>query len=328
VNHIQVSFSGDDSFEWFGGKVDAKYLIAFRGLDDDFDTDFGYRGRVQFGLAVRDADLSDAAGDSNSFETDNDATGTGAMPRTSPIFSNITTIGPKRNGTVTLPTGEKFERAFYIRRNSALSIFNSIAASWEKGIYIKDAGTTDNFTMNDSAVFGNNLIASDITKAITVDANSSQSFYSSIFTNDNNDSTKSITSIGWVNAFPSSLTSAPDYRLLATSVAASGASFTDPKFNGMVSGIMESEQNFANLNLFPNPATQTVNVSVDLFERAQVNITLYDLTGKMITEIYSGQMNNGVNSVSADISLIPAGIYFARISSQNGTKTLKLVVSK
>ena len=40
VDYIQVSFSGDDSFEWFGGTVDCKHLIAYRGLDDDFDTDF------------------------------------------------------------------------------------------------------------------------------------------------------------------------------------------------------------------------------------------------------------------------------------------------
>lgn len=63
IDHIQVSFGGDDSFEWFGGAVDAKYLISFRGLDDDFDTDYGYAGRVQFGLIVRDKDISDAAGD-------------------------------------------------------------------------------------------------------------------------------------------------------------------------------------------------------------------------------------------------------------------------
>jgi hypothetical protein len=45
VNHIQVSNSGDDSFEWFGGTVNAKYLVAQSGTDDDFDTDNGYSGR-------------------------------------------------------------------------------------------------------------------------------------------------------------------------------------------------------------------------------------------------------------------------------------------
>ena len=39
IDYVQVSHSGDDSYEWFGGTVNAKHLIAFRGLDDDFDTD-------------------------------------------------------------------------------------------------------------------------------------------------------------------------------------------------------------------------------------------------------------------------------------------------
>lgn len=329
VHHIQVSFSGDDSYEWFGGTVDAKNLIAFRGLDDDFDTDFGYRGRIQFGLAIRDADLSDAAGDSNSFESDNDATGTGAMPRTSPIFSNVTTVGPKRNGTVTLPTGEKFERAFYIRKNSALSLFNSIATSWEKGVYIKDAGTVDNFTMNDSAVFGNNIIVSDITKAITVDANATQSFYNTIFTNDNNDSAQSVASIAWVNAFPASLSTTPDYRLTAGSTAATGASFLDPKFTGMVlTGISEFENSIGGISLYPNPANQEANIAIHLNETTSVTVNVFDITGKVVITVFNGPMSSGENKLKINTSDLNAGIYFTTIFSEAGNKTLKMIVVK
>src|SRR5574343_224854 len=76
IEYIMVAFSGDDSYEWFGGTVNAKHLIAYKGVDDDFDTDFGYQGNVQFGLVVRDKDVADQAGDSNGFESDNDNTGT------------------------------------------------------------------------------------------------------------------------------------------------------------------------------------------------------------------------------------------------------------
>ena len=55
IHHVQVSFSGDDSFEWFGGTVNSKYLIAWKGTDDDFDTDNGYGGLSQFGIGVRDS---------------------------------------------------------------------------------------------------------------------------------------------------------------------------------------------------------------------------------------------------------------------------------
>src|SRR6218665_2348937 len=97
-DHIQVSYSNDDAFEWFGGTVNARYLVSYRTVDDDFDTDFGYRGKVQFGLIVRDPALADfaAGGTSEGFESDNDASGSTATPQTAPIFSNVTAIGPLR----------------------------------------------------------------------------------------------------------------------------------------------------------------------------------------------------------------------------------------
>ncbi|MES2592493.1 MAG: T9SS type A sorting domain-containing protein [Bacteroidota bacterium] len=329
VDHIQISFSGDDSFEWFGGTVDAKYLIAFRGTDDDFDTDFGYRGRVQFGLIVRDPDLSDAAGDSNGFESDNDATGTANLPRTQAVFSNITNVGPLRNGTITLPAGEKFERAFYIRRNSSISIFNSVAASWQKGVYLKDAGTVDNFTMNDSAVFANNLIASDIDQAIILDANITLAVYNTIFSADVNDSTKTTAEIAWVNGFPSSLSSTPDYRLQSTSLAASGASFSHPKLGGSVtSGINEKGNDNATIGLYPNPVTNDATMNVSLKTAEKVMIIIYDITGKALVNVFAGEMNTGMNSVKVNTSALTSGIYFTTISSDNFSKTVKFVVAK
>ena len=51
IDHVQVSYSNDDSYEWFGGAVNAKYLVSYHTWDDDFDTDNGFCGKVQFCLA-------------------------------------------------------------------------------------------------------------------------------------------------------------------------------------------------------------------------------------------------------------------------------------
>ena len=74
IDYIQVSYSGDDSYEWFGGTVNCKHLIAYRGWDDDFDTDFGYQGKLQFLVGLRDPEVADQSG-SNGFESDNDGSG-------------------------------------------------------------------------------------------------------------------------------------------------------------------------------------------------------------------------------------------------------------
>lgn len=89
IDHVQVSYTNDDSFEWFGGNVDCRYLVAFNGWHDEFDTDNGYSGRVQYALSIRDPRIADTS-QSNGFESDNDADGSLTEPFTSAVFSNVT----------------------------------------------------------------------------------------------------------------------------------------------------------------------------------------------------------------------------------------------
>ena len=119
LDYIQVSYSGDDSYEWFGGTVNAKHLIALRGWDDEFDTDNGFSGNVQYCFALRDPQVADQSG-SNGFESDNDASGTTATPQTSAVFSNVTLCGPMKDTSVAF--NSLFKRGAHIRRNSAMSI--------------------------------------------------------------------------------------------------------------------------------------------------------------------------------------------------------------
>ncbi len=149
VRNVQVSFSGDDSFEWFGGTVNGKYLIAWKGTDDDFDTDFGYRGINQFGIAVRDSayyDLSYAntsnASTSEGFESDNEGNGNAAVAFfTSATFSNFTMVGPIPVGTTYANANSvargAFRRGARIRRNSSLRIVNSIFMGYRNFVMIE-----------------------------------------------------------------------------------------------------------------------------------------------------------------------------------------------
>lgn len=59
IDHLQVSYSNDDSFEWFGGAVNCKYLVAYKGWDDESDTDNGFSGTVQYCLSIRDPRIAD-----------------------------------------------------------------------------------------------------------------------------------------------------------------------------------------------------------------------------------------------------------------------------
>jgi hypothetical protein len=88
IDHIQVSQANDDGFEWFGGNVDAKYLISNRNIDDDLDVDFGFTGKVQFAVVLRDSNWYDIGSGptTNGFESDNDGSGTEASTLHRPYF--------------------------------------------------------------------------------------------------------------------------------------------------------------------------------------------------------------------------------------------------
>lgn len=157
IDNVQVSYSNDDSYEWFGGAVNAKHLIAYKGIDDDFDTDNGFSGKVQFGLGLRDASYADQSG-SNGFESDNDSGGTSNTPITNATFSNMTIIGGKaaKNTTINL----QFQNGAQIRRNSQQDIINSFFTAYPNGIYVDNQlpGTVANAT-NGDLVLKNNVLA-------------------------------------------------------------------------------------------------------------------------------------------------------------------------
>ena len=148
VDNVQVSFSNDDSFEWFGGSVNSRHIIAFKGTDDDFDTDNGYSGLNQYGIALRDSDyydltysLSSGSSTSEAFESDNEATGTAAVsPYTNAVFSNFTLVGPVPVGTkyseLNSTAKSAFRRGARIRRNSSLRVVNSIFMGYRNFVMV------------------------------------------------------------------------------------------------------------------------------------------------------------------------------------------------
>lgn len=161
LSYIQVYRSGDDAFEWFGGTVNADHLVATYTWDDDFDTDFGFSGKVQFGLAQRAKTIADVSG-SNGFESDNDANGSTNNPQTRAIFANMTIVGPIASGSSTSGINANFQHGAQIRRNSSQSIYNSIIMGFPlAGLYIDDTkgtATSGNATSG-SLNFKGNILA-------------------------------------------------------------------------------------------------------------------------------------------------------------------------
>lgn len=149
IENVQVSYGGDDGFEWFGGTVNAKKLISYKNVDDDFDMDNGFQGKVQYALAIRDANIADVSS-SNGFEVDNDGNGNTAQPFTKAIFSNVTLIGPHMNDNSTYDVN--FKRAAHLRKSSKISIYNSVFAGFPIGILIDGDNTAMYYNQNEAHI--------------------------------------------------------------------------------------------------------------------------------------------------------------------------------
>jgi hypothetical protein len=164
IHHVQVSFSDDDSYEWFGGNVNAHHLVAIGGKDDIFDTDFGFAGSLQYVFSMRDpAVYETGSGHSNGHESNNDDTGTTDTPYTDVTVSNGTIVGPASYDAIAHPdsfdVGNKFRYAGYLRKLTKIDIFNSVFVGHKYGIAIGDAGTAAN-ALADELKFRNNSVAS------------------------------------------------------------------------------------------------------------------------------------------------------------------------
>ncbi len=220
IDHVQVAFSGDDAFEWFGGTVNSTHLIANRAVDDDWDTDFGFNGRVQFAVSQRDPQLADISG-SNSFESDNNSIPNTADPRTAPQFSNMTVVGPLAEATTQI--NPLYRNAAHIRRNSLMSLHNSVILGWPGGILLDQTGVAD-AAQSGALKIQNNIIAgSTVGKELTTNVTSfdiATWFATASF---NNSIVALASGAGVSNAFD--LTN-PNFLPTANSQLQSGASFT------------------------------------------------------------------------------------------------------
>lgn len=249
VDHVQVSFGGDDSFEWFGGVVNCKNLVAFAGLDDDLDMDFGYQGNIQFVLIVRDPFGADQSG-SNFFEIDNDGAGSSATPQTAPVVSNVTVYGPRQDSAATI--SGNFQNAAHLRRNSAASIFNSILTGNVTGVLIDGNSTWGNYNSGTGVLDKNILAMSNRgTNAPTFYAVGSGNTHTTADVTTYWTTTKSNTSVK-INTSPTKVAdwsgtglseslfyaenatypANPNFTVSSGSLA-SGAAFTDGKFTGV-----------------------------------------------------------------------------------------------
>jgi len=243
--YLQTMSGLDDSFEWWGGAVDGRYLVSYESGDDHYDWTEGYQGRNQFLIALQTQRLTPAPGtgvfssDPRGFEGDGcdpavsgcTLTGTtGSTPFSMPVWANFTLIGPGQN-----PDIPADGNGAVLRRGTGGTLFNGVLGRW-KGIAIdvRDTLTAGNI-VKDSLNFANLVLAQNGFNFDTLGANFGDSL--TITTASNSTihpfaSTVSVDTLLGINLTPTAL----DWTPKAGSPAASGGSAFVPSKFGVRTG--------------------------------------------------------------------------------------------
>ncbi len=137
IEHCQAHYGGDDGFAFFGGTVNAKYLLVTGCDDDGIDTEFGYSGKIQFVAVVQDSALANRG-----YEFNNDGFGTSAKPHNRPTIYNATIIGAGR-----IRANNENNDGLYMRANTGALLYNHIVAGYGgAGAVIDGTPSLDNLS--------------------------------------------------------------------------------------------------------------------------------------------------------------------------------------
>jgi hypothetical protein len=128
IEYFQAYNSGDDGIEWFGGRVNARYLALIGSDDDNLDTDLGYKGFLQFVLAIQRTSVGDRMIEAST------TTYANSTPRDNVRLANFTFISNRDSDPVLL------------RGNTDYALYNGVISNTLAGIACVDiddaAGTT------------------------------------------------------------------------------------------------------------------------------------------------------------------------------------------
>lgn len=161
MEYLECFANKDDSFEWFGGVVNARYLVSSFGNDDSFDMDQGYRGNLQFLFSIQ-TDIGGDRGD-KVLEWDGATAPLNALPRGNTTVANLTAIGIGTSGQA------RGNTAINIRDNVTARLYNSIFVNFDKILDLENDVTAVGFPLPDikGNIFWSHIAANNTAAGLT-----------------------------------------------------------------------------------------------------------------------------------------------------------------
>jgi hypothetical protein len=142
VEYLSSYRGGDDGIEFFGGTVNAKYIVVYGAQDDMFDWTYGWKGNGQFWVGIQADDVADRG-----IEADNNGSNNVATPYSEPTISNVTLVGSlsaKTGDDPATATETGKTRAIKLREGTKAKLYNFVVYGFNNGVEVEHDQTLAN----------------------------------------------------------------------------------------------------------------------------------------------------------------------------------------
>ncbi|WP_239923504.1 hypothetical protein [Agaribacterium haliotis] len=142
IEYVQVHNNLDDGVEWFGGTVNAKYLVLTGNDDDDIDFDEGYMGNIQYAIIVKDQDATAPQGKNDPRGIEANSSDSEYAPETRGVLANILIWGSEVNKAEN-SKGDGKQPGMRLRGGLTASVYNTAVKNFDDCVRIDDVDADD-----------------------------------------------------------------------------------------------------------------------------------------------------------------------------------------
>ncbi|MEO0164921.1 MAG: T9SS type A sorting domain-containing protein [candidate division WOR-3 bacterium] len=82
------------------------------------------------------------------------------------------------------------------------------------------------------------------------------------------------------------------------------------------------------LNVYPNPTKSSLTIQYNLPKAGYVNISLYDVSGRLIDVLVKDILSVGSHSITFDTANLAQGIYFVKLTSEEQSTMKKIILMR
>ncbi len=349
IEYVEVFNNNDDGFEWFGGTVNTRNLVAAFCKDDSFDYDEGFRGKGQFWFTIQGADYGNRGGEHDGGTTPEDG-----APYAIPVVYNATYIGSGMDSA-----NADSDYALKIRDNAGGKYFNSIFTDFVgMGVDVEDLDSGEDSAARLAAgdlVIANNIFHNFGAGSDWAAIGKQENIAAHLEANANVIANPMLNGISraqdnGLNPVPApdgpafeNLAGIPDFDGFFIATNYKGAfgysnwlegwtcmyeygflkgGTVDVADDGEAPAVFVLDQNF------PNPFNPTTAISFSITEAGSVRLAVYDILGRRVDTLVDAAMVPGNYSVTWNGSGFASGTYFYRLETANSVMTRKMTLIK